>query len=272
MANYRSYKKVNGASFEDQAITSAKIASGVRDNYCVKWVYGISCRCSAGCCCLWTVPACTRVANFELWGAGGNGNGACSCSRCHHTKPPGGGAYTSRSTVTSPGCTYRVCAAGVYRCLSRECYGCNGCTSYVCGFNVNVCACGGQLGCANTSWTDACYSTMPYCVSAFQNCGGTSAGCDFQSYTHGGNFQGQSGYFYPGYACHCWKHIGHSTGAPGLTDNMNEQNSNYCWIRCGCWIVPYGAGGQSATTNYCGSSCCGQGGTGGGGLVKITYY
>jgi hypothetical protein len=44
-----------------------------------------------------------------------------------------------------------------------------------------------------------------------------------------------------------------------------------CWIRCGCWRVPYGSGGAGAMTTLCGSSCCGQGGTGGPGLVKITY-
>lgn len=257
----------------DQTITREHMTCNIRDNWCVKWVYGISCRCSAGCCCNWTVPSCVRRANFELWGAGGNGNGACSCNRCHHTKPPGGGNYTSKSITTNAGCTYTVCAAGVYRCLSRECYGCNGCTTWVRGYNLanNFCACGGQRGCANTAWTDACFSTMEHCTNSFCNCSGTSRGVDFTMNTHGGNFQGQSAFMYPGWACHCWKHNGHSTGAPALTANYNEQNSNVCWIRCGCWIVPYGAGGQSATSNYCGR-CCGQGGTGGGGLVKITFF
>jgi hypothetical protein len=49
------------------------------------------------------------------------------------------------------------------------------------------------------------------------------------------------------------------------------QVNNFCWMRCGCWTVPYGHGGQNGMTNYCGSSCCGQGGTGGPGLVKITF-
>ena len=45
-----------------------------------------------------------------------------------------------------------MCAGGVYRCLSRECYGCNGCTPMLVAMEfVVVCACGGQLGCANTS-------------------------------------------------------------------------------------------------------------------------
>lgn len=270
MASYSSYRRLTGTQVIDKSITQDHIANNVRDNFCVKWFYGTPGVCSPGCCCLWTVPACTRRLNWELWGAGGNGNGACSCNRCHHTSPPGGGAYTSRSIETNAGCTYTVCAAGVYRCYSRECNGCNGCTSYVNGYNLsNLCACGGQRGCANTSWTDLCKSMMPYCVRP--GCVGTSASGDFASYTHGGNFQGQSGYFYPGSACHCWKHIGHSTGAFGLNTGFDEQNSNYCWIRCGCWSVPYGHGGQSATSNYCGR-CCGQGGTGGGGLVKVTFF
>ena len=134
MANYRSYKKVTSSQIVDGAVDSNNFVNGVRDNWCVKWTYGNPCRCSAGCCCLFTMPSNTRNATFELWGAGGNGNGACSCNRCHHTKPPGGGAYTSKHVQTNAGCTYRMCAAGVYRCLSRECFGCNGCSSFVCGY------------------------------------------------------------------------------------------------------------------------------------------
>ena len=35
---------------------------------------------SAGCCCNWS-PSCVRNLNWEIWGAGGNGNGV-SCNRC----------------------------------------------------------------------------------------------------------------------------------------------------------------------------------------------
>ena len=270
MASYRSYKRLNGDQVLDKSIDTAHLASGVRSTYTVKWFYGTPDRCSPGCCCLWTVPNSVCQLNWELWGAGGNGNGACSCNRCHHTKPAGGGAHTSKSIRTAPGCQYTVCAAGVYRCLSRECWACNGCTSYVNGYNLsNLCACGGGYGEANTAWTDGCFSYGFYCVRP--GCVGTAADGDWASYNHTGNYQGQAAYQYPGGTCHCWKHIGHSTGAAGLSDGYFEQNSNYCWIRCGCWIVPYGAGGQSATTNYCGR-CCGQGGTGGGGIVKVTYF
>ena len=41
-------------------------------------------------------------------------------------------------------------------------------------------------------------------------------------------------------------------------------------MRCGDFYAPYGVGGQGAMTTYC-ERCCGQGGTGGGGVVKITY-
>jgi hypothetical protein len=57
-----------------------------------------------------------------------------------------------------------------------------------------------------------------------------------------------------------------------LIGTTSHQSIRECWIRCGCWIVPYGHGGQNALTTYCGSGHCGQGGTGGGGLVKITYF
>ena len=52
-------------------------------------------------------------------------------------------------------------------------------------------------------------------------------------------------------------------GAPG----------SVCSTGCCCaWTVPYGHGGQGGITTYCGNGHCGQGATGGGGLVKITYF
>jgi len=47
-------------------------------------------------------------------------------------------------------------------------------------------------------------------------------------------------------------------------------------MRCGCWTVPYGTGGHGAMTTFCGGDSgamgAGQGGMGGPGLVKITYF
>jgi hypothetical protein len=69
--------------------------------------------------------------------------------------------------------------------------------------------------------------------------------------------------------CHCHLIFTMPTSAPFI-GGQNGQEINVCWIRCGCWTVPYGMGGQGAMTSYCGG-CCGQGGTGGAGVVKLTY-
>ena len=50
MANYRSYKKVTSAMVVDGAVDSGLIATGVSDNWCVKWVYGNPVDVPAGCC------------------------------------------------------------------------------------------------------------------------------------------------------------------------------------------------------------------------------
>jgi hypothetical protein len=83
-----------------------------------------------------------------------------------------------------------------------------------------------------------------------------------------GNHRGSYG---GSFACHCYRYVSCSTGAPFLGGAGVVQELAECWIRCGCWTVPYGSGGQNAMTTYCGD-CCGQGGTGGPGVVKVTYF
>ena len=106
MATYDSYKKVTSEQIIDGTVTEDKMGTGVRHRLCTKWLIGNACRCSSGCCCLWTAPGCTRKVQFELWGAGGNGSGACSCNRCHHFQGAGGGSYNQKSITTAPRCTY----------------------------------------------------------------------------------------------------------------------------------------------------------------------
>ena len=65
----------------------------------MKHIYGQPQVCSPGCCCLWTVPDGVKRVTFELWGAGGNGNGHCSCNRCHHYQGAGGGFYSVKPSV-----------------------------------------------------------------------------------------------------------------------------------------------------------------------------
>ena len=259
MADYQNYRTLKASQIPAQSLDDSKLSCDARHRYCVKYIYGCACRCSAGCCCNWTVPANVRRVNFELWGAGGNGAGACATSRCHHYGGAGGGHYSSKFITTTPGCGYTICAGGVYRCLSRECTACDGCPSYVNGYNLSgFCALGGYRGEANTSWTTACFSTFACCQ------GPTQWGSDFGM---GNHTRGHGGMF----NCHCHRQHMRSYSAPFIGGSV-EQQINVCWIRCACWIVPYGHGGQSAMSTYCTSTqCCGQGGTGGPGLVRITY-
>ena len=265
MASYSSYKKINGDTFATGILGADKFSSSPTSTYGVKWVYGTMCRCSPGCCCNWTVPSGVTKLWIQLWGSGGNGTGACSCNRCHHYSAAGGGYYNSQIVQTNAGCTYSVCAGGVYPCLSRECYGCQGCSSYVNGHNLsNFCAQGGRRGDANTSWSEECSSTWSCCASPTQWGGQMAMG------NHSGAWSASRYDTYRGW-CHCF-HYAHSPTSAPLIGTGQHQSIRECWIRCGCWIVPYGHGGQNALTTYCGSGHCGQGGTGGGGLVKITYF
>ena len=87
--------------------------------------------------------------------------------------------------------------------------------------------------------------------------------------SHGAHWSNARHDTYRGW-CHCYNQGTAPTSAP-LIGTAVFQALRSCWIRCGCWQVPYGHGGQGAQTTECGR-CCGQGGTGGGGLVKITYF
>jgi hypothetical protein len=258
MASYSSYKKVNGNQIDPATVDSTKLGADALNSWDVKWFYGQPCAMSSGCCCLWTVPTGVYRLHIEAWGSGGNGHGACSCNRCHHYQGAGGGYYNSKTVSTVPGCQYTVCAGGVFPCCSQECTACTGCSSYVVGFNLsNFCAIGGIHGFANTAWNDGCFSEFSCCVGPAAN------GGDFGMGNHPGTFFGFAS------QCHCHCHGSIPTAAPFIGTNVT-QHIHECWIRCGCWTVPYGHGGQGAMTTYCGG-CCGQGGTGGPGLVKITY-
>ena len=257
MATYTSYKKISNDNVIDGTVTEQKLGTDTRHRLCTKWLIGNACRCSAGCCCYWCAPNCTRRVFFELWGAGGNGAGACSCNRCHHFQGAGGGYYASKMISTAPGCQYTMCAAGVYRCLSRECTGAKGCNTYVNGYGLSdLCAIGGNCGRANTAWSTPCWSCWTCCL------GPTSNNADFGMGNHSGHFSAT-------FNCHCHSQYVRPSAAPFLGTQVSQAQS-VCWIRCGCWIVPPGSGGQSAMSSYCGR-CCGQGGTGGPGVVKITF-
>ena len=264
MATYSSYRKITSENITDGSIVDSHFSPGDPAVYGVKWFFGQPCACSTGCCCLWTVPTRVKRLHIEMWGAGGGGHGSCSCNRCQHFKGAGGGYYNSKTITVSPGWTYTVCASGAGNCCRTECVGCNGCSSYVNGCNLsNFCALGGIPGCANDSWSTKCNSEWNCCV------GPTGNGGDFGFGTPSPAFNGAE-FIYDRGHCHCYNYAGFSGSAP-LIGTFVGQSIRECWVRCGCWTVPYGHGGQGSYTTYCGS-CCGQGGMGGAGLVRITYF
>jgi hypothetical protein len=266
MASYSSYKKiVANDSIVDGSITDEDLALGTRKHFGVQWFYGEPCTCSTGRSCAWTVPEYVTRLQIEAWGSGGSGTGACTCNRCHHYKGAGGGFYNNITISATPGTTYTVCAAGNGNCCRFECQGCFGCTSFVLGTNLsNFCAIGGYPGIADTNWAESCFSAFDCCLEAGANGGNFGFGL------HGGNW-GYTWFRYDVGQCHCYRQMSNTTSAP-LIGTSSIQIQGYCWMRCGCWTVPYGHGGQNAMSTYCGTSCCGQGGMGGPGLVKITYF
>lgn len=262
MATYSSYKKIITGQVLDGTVPNTALQAGAALNWNTLHVFGPPGMCTGGCCCLWTVPSGVTRATFELWGAGGNGNGACSTSRCQHFAGAGGGFYNSKTISVTPGWTYTICAGGVHPCMSIECLACYGCSSYVngCGLS-NFCAVGGAPGCANSDWSESCYTFWCCCIDPNANNG------DFGMGNHTGAVSASI-------FCHCNYHWNCTTNAPFLAGGSAGAGSYIylCWMRCGCWSVPYAAGGQSAMTTYCGgNSCCGQGATGGSGLVKVTF-
>jgi hypothetical protein len=266
MASYASYKKISGVSIDNASLTAAKFNPDARKTFGVQWFFGSPNACSTGCCCLWTVPTGVTAVNFEVWGSGGSGAGACSTSRCQHWRGSGGGAYNSKIITVSPGWTYTICAAGNGPCCRFECQGCWGCASYVNGCNLsNFCGQGGSPGCATGDWTTPCHSAWDCCLQ-----GGNNGG-DFGYMNHSGAFGAVEWWFGVGF-CHCHHQQTRATSAP-LIGTEVQMAINFCWMRCACWTVPYGHGGQNAMSSYCGGgNCCGQGNMGGPGLVRATYY
>ena len=111
MADYRAYRQIRADQLPDGVIDASKLQSGVAPRYCVKHIYGHPCYCTPGCCCAWTVPSGVERVTFELWGAGGNGSGACSCNRCQHFQGATGGAYNTKTISTTACLLYTSDAA-----------------------------------------------------------------------------------------------------------------------------------------------------------------
>jgi len=276
MATYNSYKKIiPSEQIPDEEIVDADMQPGAGFNFGVKYIYsdrgqrchqcsnnGGCCCMQCGRCCLWTVPDKVTSVVFELWSGGGGGAGISCCNCCSHSIGGQGGNYAVKRITTSPGCQYRVCAGGSYRCNRRgECTGGMGCVSFVQGHNLsNFCVYG---TCAGTQ----CYD--PWGQDTQQSCAGCQIcgifGADFGAMGSVGLRNGVGG-------CHCRRTSSYS-GTAAMIGLQYKNQASDAWCVCGCYASYPAGGGVSGISPYCDNAhkCCSNGGPGGSGIVKITF-
>lgn len=219
---------------------------------------------NGGRCCLFTVPAGSTWATFELWGGGSAGPGSCCCQQ--PAQAGGAGAYSRKTISVSGGDTYRICAAGS-TCCSPSCCGTEGFPSYAQGESVaggdslNVCARGGPRSCGKCfalSNTQNYYGNTCVCGTG-SNCGEdfglpaiSGSNRSMWCYSNSMHYIPQGPYYGGGIRgsivfCQC--------------------NGSGCGYFNGYGASWPGGGGGGASTQ--GSYC--WGGWGAGGLVIITY-
>ena len=278
-SNYDSYKKLRSDQIPNNFFDDAELALGAGKCYGVKWIFnerGMQCHMCAnagGCCeqangkcCLWTVPTNATRVTFEIWSGGGGGPGNTCCGCCTHANGGMGGNYAVKTITTSPGCQYRVCAGGAWRCnKAHTCTAGMGCKSYVTGHNLsNFCVnggCGGHM-CNGDAWGNTLWSAQ--CA----NCGICGIfGADF------GIMGSSGGYFGRGYH-HCI-HKSAFTGQAPFIGKMFAAGTYDATCICGCYVNwPAGGGTAGISACYSGDAevCCAGGvGQGGSGMVKITF-
>lgn len=108
---------------------------------------------AAGNCCQWTVPAGATQAQFQIWGAGGNGSACDWGSCCSYSLSGGNGEYTFVKMQVTPGQKFTLCAGGGIAVSTNSCYSygaADGCNSFICGDGSTcILSCGGLTGYAN---------------------------------------------------------------------------------------------------------------------------
>lgn len=277
MANYGSYRKITTEQIPDGIVDSDKLKFGAGNKYCSIYVYsdrGMKCQeCSnnGGCCCqacgrccLWTVPANVYKVQFEIWSGGGSGAGMTCSNCCSYSSGGAGGNYATKTVDTTPGCQYRVCAGGAWRCCrSHTCTGGMGCASYVQGHNLsNFCTVGGCGG-YMCNGDDNGYAMMQTCANC-NICG--IYGADF-------GMTGSTGYKLAHSGCKCQGADYHQAGAAPMISKFHSNMTNEHWCSCGCYVNWPSGGGVSGQSTYCGDAakCCSAGIYGGSGFVRITF-
>lgn len=219
---------------------------------------------NGGQCCLWTVPADTAWARFEVWGGGSTGPGACCCQQ--PAQSGGAGAYARKTIGVCPGDTFRICAAGT-TCCTSSCCGVEGFPSYVQNENssngsdtINLCARGGPPSCGR------CFIGYSGCIcigNTRVESTGSFCGQDFGlPAISGASMPGTCGF-------QTYQHVpqGPYIGGGART------GWDYCIAGNGCqsiggfaiWPASGGGGAQVQSGNFC------WGHWGAGGLVTVTF-
>jgi len=286
MANYQSYKKIQG--------NQALIAGSVTSNEVVGLSTAVAHQfyvyhsdfysATGGCCLLWTVPANTRSVRFELTGSGGSGSPGLCCG----SGPAGGsGSYAVRTVFShcghfTPGSSrYTICSGGSScSCCGYStgfnCCGAKGCTTFVTPYDggaggmSNFCAQGG-------SWGHHRCSQNCYACSHMRQCSGpciitTSCANCVDNRDRSFGIRGVNGMrINTSYCRNDHRAIAGSAVGPWATwggmmdDNCSAGNNHGC---CRGHALFPGGGGSSAHTD---GSCC-WGGFGGSGLVVVSYW
>ena len=277
MANYQSYKKINGTEAILQNSVGPGQVTGVSTGVAHQ-IYITDC-CdmwdanNGGCCCAWTVPALTTTVRFELTGGGGSGSpGTC----CGNGPVGGSSAYAVKTLHSYKGCftagttEYTVCAGGSNRCSccgfngGFNCCGFRGCVSYVTGTGLsNFCVEGGSWGWHQCS--GGCYScTIPrQCQECISQCS-KYYGEDFGIPGISGSRHNTQYCMTDNYGVSVSSGPWHAGGFIGM-DNCSGGQTHGC---CKGHAMFPGGGGFSPFTE---GSCC-WGGYGAAGLVVISYW
>lgn len=243
------------------SLEAPKIGNPLREFFVFNSNYGQQ---NGGCCCLWTVPNGTTSVTFELWGGGGDGEGA----RCCEWGGVGAnsGSYAILTIDVTAGRQYRLCAAGT---------GCDGdAIGFCCGISTRgfpsyvfdvtagtniACACGGAGG--NNDITRGSVNGYVCCYSRLNECG-----------TGDIAFAGTGTWHMKTQFCNN-QHYDIIAGGGGST---GRSTFNFCastMFRNGqsmsgsCPSFPGGVGGHA---RQCSGNFCG-GQHGAGGLIKVTY-
>lgn len=216
---------------------------------------------NGGCCCLWTVPAGITRATFEMWGAGGDGQGARCCERSGVT--PTAGSYSLVTIDVAEGESYRICAAGSGCCCCCCGIGNTAFTTYVLNNGTSSlvgCAPGGKGGCSE--------------MTRGGHCSGYTC-CWSQQSTEGSGditFTGMGGQYFSNNYCNQYQF---EMVAGGL--NSTKQTGDFCVHGPGlsgsqamCQEFSSWPAGAGAAARVCGGGYC-YGQAGAGGLVILTF-